>query len=419
MLITRRQWLLLAPALATSRLRAASLDDGANDLERRITRVIDEYSSQGFHRTGTGVDRQSGDWLCEGVRRAGLMPAREPFDLSRVDPGDSSLIVNGRRIAGQPLFDGAFTGADGIRGRLGAADTDADIGIAEGAPNTAAAGLLGNARRQQHHKALVFVTRGGRPGLCPSNADSFRAPFGPPVLQVSSEESGFLREQAQGGAQAQLIATATRTPASAFNVTARVKGKNGGLPALVVMTPRSGWYSCASERGGGIACWLELMRTFARNQPGRDILFVASSGHELGHLGIDAFIDRRPGVVAKSAAWIHLGANIGSAVSAAPGAGNTIQASDDESEAILSRAMADSNLSVARRNPRGTVPGGEAEAVHRGGGRYVSVIGANALFHNQADRGINTVDAPAIARFAEAFASVARALIAAERAPSV
>ena len=97
----------------------------------------------------------------------------------------------------------------------------------------------------------------------------------------------------------------------------------------------------------------------------------------------------------------------------AAGGGNTIQASDDELEAVLSRAMSEAGLGIGRRNPRGTVPGGEAEAVHRGGGRYVSVIGGNALFHNPADRGAVTVDVQALVRFTRAFASLANELAAA------
>lgn len=433
MLITRRRWLSIATAGTCSAFappagRAAG-DDQA-DLERRVSRVVEEYSQQGFHRTGTAVDRRSADWLYEEVRRAGLAPAREPFTLSRIDPGEASITVEGRRIEGLPLFDGAFTGAGGVGGRLGPAGSDAEIGLAEGAPNSAAAGALGDVRRQQRHTALVFVTRGGRPGLCPSNADSFLAPFGPPVVQVSSEESAFLIGRAERRAEIHLAAPATRTPATAFNITARVKGRNGRLRPLVVMTPRSGWYSCASERGGGIVCWLELMRTFARQQPERDVIFVASSGHELGHLGIDAFIERYAGIVKQSAGWIHLGANIGAAMRpgtaaardddpaqrhAAPaaGGGNTIQASDDELEAVLSRAMSEAGLGIGRRNPRGTVPGGEAEAVHRGGGRYVSVIGGNPLFHNPADRGAVTVDVQALVRFTRAFGSLANELAAA------
>jgi hypothetical protein len=286
--------------------------------------------------------------------------------------------------------------------------------LTEAAPNTAAAGALGEARRQNRHKAIVCATRGGRPGLCPSNADSFLKPFGPPVLQVSSEESAALREHARRGGSVQLIAEVRRTPATAFNVAAHIAGANTALPPLVVMTPRSGWYTCASERGGGIACWLELMRTLRDARPARDVLFVASSGHELGHLGINAFVDRRPAIVSTAVGWMHFGANIGAATLPADpsAAGNTIQASDDAFEAMLSEAMTSSQLGIRRRVPRGTVPGGEAEVVHRGGGRYVSVIGASALFHNPDDRGESVVDPGAIARFTHAFAAVAAALTA-------
>ena len=414
-------------ALAPLRATAAQVAD-EQSLEQRIARVIEQYAKQGFHRTATVVDRLSGDWLHDEVVRIGLRSEREPFSINRVDPGKSVLIVQGRHLEGLPLFDGAFTEGGGVRGRLGPIDSDAEIGVVEAAPNTAAAGAIGEARRQQRHKAIVFVTRGGRPGLCPSNADSFLKPFGPPVLQVSSEESGFLAQQAQLRSEVQLIAPATRVAAASFNVTATIKGRTPGLPPLIVMTPRSGWYSCASERGGGIACWLELMRTLRASKPARDVLFVASSGHELGHLGIDSYLAKRPGIVPNSAGWIHLGANIGAATrpAAAPaaaedpalrhatpmlGPANTIQASDDEFEGILSRAMSAANLPVSRRNPRGTVPGGEAENVHRGGGRYVSVIGSNALFHNPADRGSDAIDVAAIAAFTKVFAAVAESLI--------
>ena len=126
---------------------------------------------------------------------------------------------------------------------------------------------------------------------------------------------------------------------------------------------------------------------------------------------------------------MHLGANIGAASSAAnqaspadsrsglpPSAslpqaqGNTVQASDDELERMLTQAVTSTGLSIDVRMPRGRVPGGEAEVVHRGGGRYVSVIGSNLLFHNPADRGPGVIDARAIGAFVEAFAVVAKTL---------
>jgi hypothetical protein len=375
-------------------------------VQQRIGAVIHAYESQGFHRTGTDVDRRSGDWLAGEVRRTGAEPTLEPFSLSRVDPVAASLAVNGRTIEGLPLFDGGFTSATGVAGPLGNLDSDASIGLAEIAPNAAEAGALGDARRQNRHQAIVVVTRGARPGFCPSNADSFVRPFGPPVLQVASEEGAFLAACARQGATAVLTAHAERANTQAFNVVTAISGTDRSAAPLVVMTPRSGWWGCASERGGGLACWLEIMRAVHAARPVRDVLFLASSGHELGHLGLDAFIARRAGLVPAAKAWIHLGANIGAAL----GAGNNLQASDDALEAMLADAMAKAGLAIDRRHPRGAVPRGEAENVHRGGGRYISIIGNNDLFHNMSDRGPDAVDLDVIERFASAFAMVAVAL---------
>jgi hypothetical protein len=378
-------------------------------VQQRIGSVIRAYESQGFHRTGTPVDQASGEWLADEVRRIGLEPVREEFPLSRVDPVGASLAVDDRTIEGLPLFDGAFTSAAGLTGSLGTMNSDASIGLAESPPNGAQAGALGDARRHNRHRAIVVITRGARPGFCPSNADSFLHPFGPPVLQVSSEDAPFLADCARAGATALLTAHVERVEARAFNVVTAVPGTTRSLAPLVVMTPRSGWWWCASERGGGLACWLEIMRATHDARPARDVLFAATSGHELGHLGLDALIGRRPGLVPAAKAWIHLGANIG----AAQGPGNSLQASDHEMESILAEAMTEAGLRIDRRLPRGAVPRGEAENVHRGGGRYISIIGNNDLFHNARDRGADAVDLDVVERFARAFTTVTTSLASA------
>jgi hypothetical protein len=375
-------------------------------MRQRLGAIIEAYAEHGFHRTGTAVDDRSGAWLANLVREIGLDATHEAFSLSRVDPVSASLTVDGRTIEGLPFFDGGFTGPAGISGALGTLGSDAPIALAEIAPNASEAGALGEARRQSRHQAIVVVTGGARPGFCPSNADSFVRPFGPPVLQVASEEAAFLGRCARESAHAVLIAQVERVPAQAFNVVATITGTDKSAAPLVVMTPRSGWWWCACERGGGLACWLEIMRALRTAKPVRDVLFVASSGHELGHLGLDDFIARRGGIVPAAKAWMHLGANIG----AAQGPGNILQSSDDAMEALMAEAMAKAGLRVDRRVPRGTAPRGEAENVHRGGGRYLSIIGANDLFHNPSDRGRDVVDLDVIARFAEAFAAAALSL---------
>ena len=47
---------------------------------------------------------------------------------------------------------------------------------------------------------------------CPSNADAFLKPFGPPVLQVASDEWALLSEHAERRSEIQLLAVASRTP---------------------------------------------------------------------------------------------------------------------------------------------------------------------------------------------------------------
>jgi hypothetical protein len=381
-------------------------NQGGLSVQQRIGAVIRAYEEQGFHRTGTAVDELSAQWLAGEIRQIGLAPMLEAFTLSRVDVVAASLVVNGRRIEGLPLFDGGFTGAAGVAGRLGALNGDAPIGLCECAPNAQEAGALGEARRSNRHQAIVVVARGARPGFCPSNADSFLHPFGPPVLQVASENAAYLTDCARQGAEAVLTAQAGRTPATASNVVTAIAGSDKSLAPLVVMTPRSGWWNCASERGGGLACWLEIMRALHAARPARDVLFVASSGHELGHIGLDDFIARRPGLVAAARAWIHLGANIG----AAQGPGNHLQASDDAMEQPVADAMTQAGLAIDHRLPRGAVPRGEAFNVHQGGGRFISIIGSNDLFHNASDRGADVVDLNVIERFAGAFAAAATAL---------
>ena len=60
----------------------------------------------------------------------------------------------------------------------------------------------------------------------------------------------------------------------------------------------------------------------------------------------------------------------------------------------------------------GTRPNGEAQNIHDGGGRYISVLGSNGLFHHPHDRWPAAVDVDRIARFADAFVEIGLTLTA-------
>ena len=409
MKITRHDFLIAGGAasagwlLSSRRVAAAQPPSPSSSLVARASRVIEEYDAQGIHRTGTDVDDASGAWLVEQARAAGATAAVERFHLSRVDVQACTISVGGKTIDGLPLFDGGFTGSAGVNGRLGAADGNAEIALVDldGPAISSEGRSLDGLRRGGRHRAVVGITRGSQPGLTPMNAYRFSEPYGLPVVQVSSTDGAWLQEMAARGERVTVVAHVVRADDTAANVTATVRGARADLPPLVVMTPRSGWWHCASERGGGLACWLETIRAAAAARPARTIEFVASSGHELGHHGLDAFIAERRALVKSAAAWVHLGANIGAASGRM-----RLQASDDQLDERASAALARAGTSVADRVPRGTVPMGEARNIHVGGGRYVSLLGTGPYFHSLADRFPVSVDAAAVGRYAAAVADL-------------
>jgi len=57
--------------------------------------------------------------------------------------------------------------------------------------------------------------------------------------------------------------------------------------------------------------------------------------------------------------------------------------------------------------PVGTRARGEARNIFDGGGRYVSLLGGNGLFHHPDDRWPDAVDAERLAKLAQAFCALA------------
>ena len=408
--ITRKSFLRLTasalPAVLWPRATAAQTPADTSRRER-IADIFRAYHLQGAHRTATEVDNESGQWLAGQASHMGAEVAPRRFVIDRVDLRACQVENGSTRREALPFFDGSFTPAEGIRGRIGLPDSGAPIVLVT--LDSTAIGTEGQSiaplRRAAGVQAIVAITEGGLPGLCPSNARSFTAPFGVPVLQVSSTAAEWLTGLAKAGADVRVVANATRSRAPADNIVATVRGRRPELPPLVVMTPRSGWWQCASERGGGIACWLEIMRAVADVRPERTVRFVASSGHELGHVGLDQFLHDEPALIKSAAAWLHLGANIGAAE------GRTrLQSSAEDIEALALTALQSAGARVDGRVPHGTVPGGEARNIHVGGGRYVSLLGSGPHFHNPDDLWPYAVDLDAVVRYAAATTELAMAL---------
>ena len=409
----RRAFLLGASQTAVFGLAAGATRTGLSGqlpsqilsdvLEQRIARVIQDYDAHGNHRTGSEVDDASAEWLAGQVRQLGLKPSLEAFALNRIDPQLAYVRIGDRRIDGVPMFDAGFTAADGVRGRLGPLGSDAQIGLAETLPyklsETSETDILTSARRSQH-KAVLLITGGNRPGLFLMNASAFTKPAGPPMLQISSVESAWLSEQAQKRVQVTLVAQVNRKMVQAFNVTVEITGRDRTLRPLVFMAPRSGWWHCASEQGSRLVCWLEVMRVLAAAKPRRNCLFVAMSGHELGFLGINPYLESRSDLIKRAEAWIFFGSDIG-----APREPNLIHASDDALEQWIETALRNEGLAMDSKEQHSSMARGETGTVQRGGGRFVTLACASQVYHNVADRWPEAVDVSLLARYGKALAN--------------
>jgi len=373
-----------------------------NDIEgqeRRIATLIQEFDAQGWHRTGTDGDRQSGEWIESHVRALGLEPRREELHLERVDPGVCTLEAEGRRIEGLPLFDSVVHPLAIVSGRLAPLGSGGEIGILEASPRIAHE--LPEIRKNASEEALVLITVGDVPGLAMINAADFAQPSGPPVLLISSEYADWVRSLMSSGEQATLRISATTNRARSWNVLTTRAGTDPSRPPVIVNTPRSGWWEVAAERGGGLACWMEVMRAVAAVPVPSTVVFTATSGHEIGYLGFNALVAGWPESVS-TATWVHFGANIG----AASGSRGTVFAADE----AMAHVVRDSLPNPVPREMRyqiGSPGGGEMSEVHARGGRsYVALTNDNAYFHMEADRYPENVDVATVAYFARCFTQV-------------
>jgi hypothetical protein len=255
-------------------------------------------------------------------------------------------------------------------------------------------------RRNTAHRALVIVCRGAQSGLGLLNAENFRAPYGAPAVHVASEARASVLAAAEAGTVAHLMAHANRTAATARNIVACIRGFDRARQPVVVMTPRSSWWQSAAERGGGLVCWLEALRALLAAPPAADVVLTANSGHELGHLGLEEFVARRPGWE-WDAVWLHWGANLG-----AMGGTLSVMSAGDDLRELAMHELRQAGQTPDVMAPKTQVPSGETRDIHRAGGRYLTLVGSNPWFHLPQDRWPETLDTAAVARIATAAARI-------------
>ncbi len=376
---------------------------------------IRAYEGFGVHRTGWPADDATSGWLIDELRAVGVDASHDRFTFPRVETRQTRLTWGqgpGEHAEGVAMYDGGFTDFGGIDGELIGDETDDPFGKIVVFTSALADAATGNPPRGADETFGALAQAGALGAVVPTgdgdsirlrNAEYIERPFALPVLQVAPSAIRDLAAAMLVGVEGVLEVDGERLESSATNVIATIEGSDPEAAPLVVMTPKSGWFTCAAERGGGIAIWLALAEHLAASTPRRTVHLLASSGHELHHQGLSHWLRSNTAVARHAVTTLHLGASIGARYPV-----GRFGANSEAWHNFARSALADEeiDLEAVSALPAGSPGGGEARNIDEVGGRFVSFLGGHRYFHMPEDTVDNAVDAASIARWARAARTV-------------
>jgi hypothetical protein len=289
--------------------------------EQRLMEIVEQYHSMGIHRTGTDVDYATSDWLSDCLESAGLETRRQTWNVRQYFLKDASVEVGSKRLDAFPIWYSPSPRGGSFSGRMGLIDDPVapslgpqDIGfVPQGVDRRWWQRLEAGAIRNRRVGAVLAVSNDPSPlgmivarNVEPSEV-GVDLPI--PVIQVrSSDIDRYERAMAVGEEVTIRLRAECREATPAHNV---MGVKRGGDQWIVISTPSSGWFTCAGERGPGIALFLALASWVGAQESRHSYLFTANSGHELGFWGarqlhLGGHLPRPE----ETRAWLHLGASI-------------------------------------------------------------------------------------------------------------
>ena len=195
----------------------------------------------------------------------------------------------------------------------------------------------------------------------------------------------------------------------AFNFVGRIDRGKGRW--LAISTPRSGWFTCAAERGPGVAVWLHLARWAATALPDHDLAFVCNTGHEYEYLGAAEAMEEIAPPVDQTQFWLHLGANVaGREWHEIPG--NPVPLPNVDSQRFLSvspsllplaQAIFAGEIGYEQPVSSAVLAAGELVEVIRAGYPLAAGVFGIHRYHHVAEDDARCLNAPATIAVAERF----------------
>lgn len=277
---------------------------------------LDRLDSAAPHRAGGAGDMASRDMVVETLTAAGYDVSLETVPIRQWVHENASLKTDGQTLEGFPLWwPPVDAAARQTTGRIRSAQeaSSGDIALIR-IPSQIESGLKKKARQQltatleNGAAGVILLTETVSGEAFAFNTSKTPEPFDVPVLILGSTHEPALDAAMAAGSPVSIALEGRYEDLETWNVIGRMD--RPGDEVVTVSTTRTGWYSSLAERGPGIALFLELSK-WAAQTGDADLLFVATGGHELGHIGMDQFLTGENAPDPKrTALWVHLGASI-------------------------------------------------------------------------------------------------------------
>lgn len=280
--------------------------------------VLERYAGFGIKASGGPGDEACGAWLEGELARAGYACERQGFQVPFFEPANVTLAAGTARAGVIPQAVVRPTGPQGLTGPLRLADRPGDLAGAVALivlPFKRWAGIADPQFARPVAEALargavaaVAVTTGPTGEAIALNAPPDRPRFDKPVAILAPKDAQPFLSAAAAGGTATLTVDGKGGYRPAWNLIGRLDRK--AAKTLILSTPRSGWFTCAAERGSGLAAWLSLAHWLAATPHGVNLELLATSGHEYIYLGGETYLAEKAPKPAKTKAWVHIGASL-------------------------------------------------------------------------------------------------------------
>jgi hypothetical protein len=388
---------------------------------------VKHYDGLGVHRYGTAGHNAALDWMAARMKAAGLAVEEQKFSMDKQYVLDAaSLKVGGETLAVVPQWwipEGAanfsltvpIAREGNAEGRFIRLKVPYDQGAYLGKDQQTAV-----AEALRRRPAAVLLTIDHPSGeIFTYNVDQAGAPWPVPVILVAPKDEARLAAAEHLG-QPVTVSVKGRYERNVpgRNVIGRLD--RGKARTIVVSTPVSSWFTSTCERGPGIAAFLATAQAASQSMKDVNFVFVGTSGHEVGHGGMEHFIHGKAPKPHEVAAWLHYGASLACHAKPADGAGAAAQGVNSHTRFLAMSAdlqplvePAFKDVAVAARLVGARAGIGELrEIMGAGYPRAFGMAGLHLLFHTSRDRaGMTSPELlePVVRAFLQALRAVAEA----------